>query len=88
MEKRSSRKVVAISMPQSLFDETVERLRVNRYGSMSEYIRDLIRKDEWAEWLVKYKNDPAERKRSMTLPHTHGIIVIFDNFTDRLDRSV
>lgn len=63
MEKKAGRKVVAISMPQSTYDTTVERLRANRYGSMSEYIRDLIRKDEWAEYLVRYKNDPDERKR-------------------------
>lgn len=63
MERTTGRKVVAISMPQSTYDETVKRLRANRYGTMSEYIRDLIRKDEWAEWLVKYRNDPAERKR-------------------------
>ena len=69
MEKNAGRKVVAISMPQSTYEETVKRLRANRYGSMSEYIRDLIRKDEWAEWMVRYKNDPAERKRVETTAH-------------------
>lgn len=63
MERRTGRKVVAISMPQSTYDATVKRLRANRYGSMSEYIRDLIRKDEWAEFVVRYKNDPLERQR-------------------------
>jgi Arc/MetJ-type ribon-helix-helix transcriptional regulator len=63
MENRSRRKVVAISMPQSMYDATAKRLRKHKYGSMSEYIRDLIRKDEWAEFLVAHKNDPNERKR-------------------------
>lgn len=50
-------------MPQDLYDETVERLKRNRFSTMSEYIRDLIRKDEWAEYLAEHRNNPLEQKR-------------------------
>ena len=63
MNKQPRRKVVAISMPQDLYDETLTRLKRNRFSTMSEYIRDLIRKDEWAEYLADHRNNPLEQKR-------------------------
>jgi Arc/MetJ-type ribon-helix-helix transcriptional regulator len=40
------RKVVAISMPDEMHENLVRRLSRTKYASVSEYIRDLIRKDE------------------------------------------
>ena len=63
MNKQRGRKVVAISVPQDLYDETLKRLQRNRFSTMSEYIRELIRKDEWAECLAEHRNNPLEQKR-------------------------
>ncbi len=40
------RKVVTISMPIEMHEHIVRRLTRTRYASVSEYIRELIRKDE------------------------------------------
>ena len=68
MERKPGRKVVAISMSQWLFNETAERLRDSSYASMSEYIRDLIRKDAFAEELAAYRNDPLVKARADLTP--------------------
>ena len=68
MNRVRGRKVVAISMPQWLFNETAERLQDSSYSSMSEYIRDLIRKDAFAERLAAFRNDPREKARSDLTP--------------------
>ena len=39
------RKIVNISMPGSLYGWVTEREKHRRYGSVSEYVRDLIRED-------------------------------------------
>jgi Arc/MetJ-type ribon-helix-helix transcriptional regulator len=40
------RKVVTISMPDDMYEHLLRRLSRTRYASVSEYVRDLIRKDD------------------------------------------
>ena len=40
------RRIVNISMPQSLYSYVEQRAERSNFGSVSEYVRDLIRKDE------------------------------------------
>lgn len=49
-------------MPVYLYDETVERLKGSRFSTMSEYIRDLIRKDEWAERFLAHDDGLLKHK--------------------------
>jgi Arc/MetJ-type ribon-helix-helix transcriptional regulator len=40
------RKVVTISMPDEMYEHLLRRLSKTRYASVSEYVRELIRKDD------------------------------------------
>ena len=40
------RKVIAISMPEEMHQELCRSISKTRYGSVSEYIRELVRRDQ------------------------------------------
>ena len=54
------RKTMNISLPESMFSFIQEKGRSERYGSASEYIRDLVRRD-WF-YVEKKKRGPKPRR--------------------------
>jgi Arc/MetJ-type ribon-helix-helix transcriptional regulator len=61
------RKVVAISMPDEMYSHLRRNVPRARYGSVSEYIRELIRKDLEAA-PTHDEPMPVEEVRSLNSP--------------------
>ncbi len=55
-------------MPDAMFESLVNRLSNTRYASVSEYIRDLIRKDETVRGKPEQTPAPIEEPQAERSP--------------------
>lgn len=51
-----SRNTMSFALPESLRDYIDERVRTGDYGNTSEYLRDLIRRDQDAEAARRFRS--------------------------------
>ena len=69
------RKTMNISLPESMFSFIQEKGRFERYGSASEYIRDLVRSD-WVQSKPKQRtrraNDYFVRRDDTLMKNEEG----------------